>query len=55
MRSPGLQNITPDAEKSDLSDGIDDIGPNPQKAMKNEEKHPETNPKKKKMLKGYLE
>ena len=39
MRSPGLQNITPDAEKSDLSDGIDDISPNPQKTMKKYEKH----------------
>ena len=39
LRSPGLQNITPDAEKSDLSDGIDDISPNPQKTMKKYEKH----------------
>ena len=47
LRSPGLQNITPDAEKSDLSDGIDDISPNPQKNMKKYETHSNKNPKKK--------
>ena len=51
MRSPGLQNITPDAEKSDLSDGIDDISPNPQKNhAKNMKKHSNKIRKKNKLV-----
>ena len=46
LRSPGVQTSSKNAEKSDLSDAIDDISPNPQKHMKIEEKHSKKNPKK---------
>ena len=48
LRSPGVQTSSKNAEKSDLSDAIDDISPNPQKHMKIEEKHSKKNPKKNK-------
>ena len=51
LRTLGLENSSKNAEKSDLSDGINDISPNHQKTMKNEEKHSK---KKRKYLKNIF-
>ena len=50
LRTPGLLTSSKNAEKSDLSDGINDISPNHQKTMKTNENHSKKKTEKNKNL-----